>query len=681
MTYKQGFLVRYCVLVIWLCGIGVLFNSSTALAEYFAYKPYLSTLNFKSEAIKWEKMGYRPTDVSGYRHKGKDEYFGIWTKEEGPPFVIKIDMTSSQYQTMFNALKGKGFRLTHVSGFASGGIAKYAAIWEKKTGPSYVAKHNMSGTKLQNEFNKLKSRGYRPVHINGYSVARKPRFAAIWEKSQGPLYEMKHGMSETQFRKKRINMRKAGFELTGASGYEQSGKPRFVALWEKSAEPTNGFTLTQSKRNFSSAFWNRYYVGLRPVRIDPFSLNDGKDPYFLGIYEKHPDAINQETLLFIAKIVAGFRKIWNVRGVSLAITKDERLVFAQGYGLADEDQSWHVSPRLLFRIASVSKPITAIALMKLLEDNADYTLDSTVFGASGILKFDYLSKQELETLKTLGSLDCSQPAVASGVFLEQITIRHLLGHGSGLDDGNQCKDESDPMLDSDWELLSQTELINEYFDFEKYAPPQTQPGGQNVFEYSNFGYLLLGRIIEKLSGMTYENHVREMLAVEGIHDMHIAGDLKSDKRHNEVTYYTNEPNKSPYGGTMKVARMDAHGGWIASSIDLSKLLVRADGFGIKPDILSQSSSSQMTTVVDWSDNRGLGWKIYPDGIWHHGGVFRGSRAWVIRRPDRINITGALNTSTAKIGNTPLNAAFKDNVLTPIADYLEDNNLWPAYDLF
>ena len=684
MTNQPVQKIRLSIYFLWLCGIGVSFYSSTALGEYFTYKPYLSPANFKIQAAKWEQKGYRPVDVSGHRYKGKDQYFGIWEKKVGAKFIIEIDMTSSEYQAKFSKLTRRGYRLTHVSGFATGKKAKFTAIWEKKEGPPYIARHDMTETKLQNEFNKWNAKGYRPVHVSGYSAAGKPRFAVIWEKSPGPLYVMNHGMLGTQFQKERVTMREAGYELTTASGYEQAGNPRFVALWEKSVEPMTDFTLTQSKVNFSSAFWNRYYAGSRPIQINPFSLHNGKSNYFLGIYRQHPEGLNRETRKAIAKLVATFRQIWNVRGVSLAITKDERLVFAQGYGLADEDHSWHVNPRLLFRVASVSKPITAIAIMKLLEDNDPYTLDTRVFGPDGVLGYDYLTEQQLLNLKQIGSTECSTPAINSGSFLNQITIRHLLGHGSGLDDGKYCKDKSDPMFEPDWLSFSQEKLIKEYFKFGKYAPPQQQPAGPNVYEYSNFGYLLLGRIIETISGMTYEAYVRNMLEKEGIHDMHIAGDLKSDKRKNEVTYYANETGKSPYGGSMKVARMDAHGGWISSSIDLAKLLVRVDGFSNKPDMLSNTSINQMTSPIpsSWKPTglqKGLGWTL--GNNWNHNGVFRGSRAWVIRRPDGINITGALNTSTANMGSTSLITAFRNNVLTPIADYLEDDDLWPAYDLF
>ena len=59
---------------------------------------------------------------------------------------------------------------------------------------------------------------------------------------------------------------------------------------------------------------------------------------------------------------------WNIPGGAVALVYDERLVMAEGYGLADRENSQPVTPESLFRIASVSKPITAVAIFKLYED-------------------------------------------------------------------------------------------------------------------------------------------------------------------------------------------------------------------------------------------------------------------------------------------------------------------------
>lgn len=698
MANKRVFSVRYCLLVAGLCGIGALFHSSTAFAEYFVYKPYLTAGNFLELDDKWRKNNYRLIDISGHRYKGKDEYFAIWEKTEGAPYVVEVNMTSSKYQSKFNSLKGKGYRLTHISGFAAGAQAKFSAIWEKKTGPIYVTKHNMTGVTFQQQYDQWKSRGYRPIHVSGYSINRIPRFAAIWEKSPGPLYVLSHGMDENKFYATSFQMRQKGYDLKVVSGYDQLGTAQFVALWEKTEESIHEASLRKSKRNFTSTFWNRYYSGFHPRQINAFSIDNGKKHFYLGIFRKHPEALNKDIRLSIKQLVAQFRKKWGVSGVSLAMTKAERLVFAQGYGLADKDEQikWEVNPNHLFRVASVSKPITAVALIKLLETNRR-SLDSKVFGETGILGFDYFDKNQMMSWK-----DKPKPPLRKGQqpadpanLVTDITVRHLLGHGSGLDDGFDNKEpdwpyklngQKDVMFKTAWLDLSQSQLIKEYFKFDEYFAPVFAPGRTDIYnDYSNFGYLLLGRIIEKLSGKPYEIYVKEhLLAPIGIYTMHVGGDLKKDRRPNEVTYYANESNGNPYGAHMKVSRMDAHGGWIASPIDLLRFLVRVDGAPHKPDILSKKSLDEMTSGVRWNKKRGLGWAVnFPKNppYWIHNGSFDGSRAWLRNRTDDVHTAAVINTSAGAIEGRKLVFALRNEVLKPIANLIKKKKAWPAYDLF
>src|ERR1044072_2773443 len=69
------------------------------------------------------------------------------------------------------------------------------------------------------------------------------------------------------------------------------------------------------------------------------------------------------------KCIEEFRKERGTPGGALAIVKDRRLVYTRGYGWADRDQKLAVTPESLFRIASISKPITAVAVLKLAEQN------------------------------------------------------------------------------------------------------------------------------------------------------------------------------------------------------------------------------------------------------------------------------------------------------------------------
>ena len=79
---------------------------------------------------------------------------------------------------------------------------------------------------------------------------------------------------------------------------------------------------------------------------------------------------------------------YNVPGLSLAIAKDDKLIYAKGFGYANTSTGEKVTPESLFRIASISKSFTSVAIMKLIQ-NGKLTMNSSVFGDSGILGNQY----------------------------------------------------------------------------------------------------------------------------------------------------------------------------------------------------------------------------------------------------------------------------------------------------
>ena len=215
------------------------------------------------------------------------------------------------------------------------------------------------------------------------------------------------------------------------------------------------------------------------------------------------------------KIRTYLRK-WHMKGASLAITRGDSLVYAKGYGWADEENGIEMSPRNILRMASVSKLITAAGIM-VLHDRGDLNIQDTVFGPSGILNdsiFNSLIKDR---------------------NYHKITVEHLMRHQGGFrrdplfssrDVKHQLRLDHAPEAEDFYRVVLNRRL--------KFAPGSWQ-------NYSNFGYLLLSQIIEKVSGMPYEDFIRnEVLRPAGCYDMHIAGTYYEDKRDNEVRYYTHE---------------------------------------------------------------------------------------------------------------------------------------------
>ena len=97
-------------------------------------------------------------------------------------FVARHDLPSSAYQQEFDRLLGQGFRLMHVSGYNTANGERFAAIFEKRGGPEFVARHGLTSSAYQAEFDRLVGQGFRLVLVNGCGVGDSHHFAAIWEK-------------------------------------------------------------------------------------------------------------------------------------------------------------------------------------------------------------------------------------------------------------------------------------------------------------------------------------------------------------------------------------------------------------------------------------------------------------------------------------------------------------------
>ena len=335
------------------------------------------------------------------------------------------------------------------------------------------------------------------------------------------------------------------------------------------------------------------------------------------------------------KIRTYLRK-WHMKGASLAITRGDSLVYAKGYGWADEQKGIEMEPRHIMRMASVSKLITAVGIM-VLQERDSLSIKDTVFGPSGILNdslFNGLIKDR---------------------NYHKITVEHLLRHQGGF--------PRDPLFSSR-DVMTQLRLdhVPEKEDFYKVVlsrPIRFEPGSWQ--RYSNFGYLLLSDIIEKVSGKPYEQFIREdVLLPAGCFDMHIAANYYEDKRENEVRYYTHEGdgkyieeyNKSGrivercYGGN-NIPLLSGAGGWCGSTAELARFVAAIDGRPEVEDILSPESIAQMTEYFD-KDTFSLGWNdTDPAKGWSRTGTLSGTSALVKCFPDGECWILITNTSTWK----------------------------------
>ena len=273
-------------------------------------------------------------------------------------------------------------------------------------------------------------------------------------------------------------------------------------------------------------------------------------------------------------ITSGFKQlmiIYGFPGAQVAITRNNKIVYLKSFGQADIDAEIAVDDNSQFRIANISKPITLTAISKLVADG-QLSLNDRVFGPSSILGTEF------------GVLPYDSEE-------ESITIEHLIEHTAGF-----TNSPFDIMFDDN--ALTQADLIAKVLDERSLA---SSPGSTYVF--SNFGYSLLGRVIEKVTGKSYESYIKEfILAPMEITKMTIGVNSKSESTAQEVTYYTNfsNPYINPYGFNLK--RMDSHGGWIASAKDLALFAMKSDNEASIPDLLDPIYKLSYLKRESWNHN-------------------------------------------------------------------------------
>ncbi len=336
-----------------------------------------------------------------------------------------------------------------------------------------------------------------------------------------------------------------------------------------------------------------------------------------------PQNFNQAYLQFLRR--------WQVPGSSVAIIKNDKFILASGYGWADIETRRPMTPDSVFRIASVSKAVTAVAIMKLAQEGK-INLDSKVY---------YI-------LNDLQPLTNSEPR--SRIYA--ISVRNLLEMSSGwiTDHG------IDPMLGA-WSGRMHNQLQNQIPPDCRTAarmmmtiPMQYAPGTQ--YSYSNISYCMLGLIINKATGLSgaggYEAYVQQqLLAPHGITSMRIGDNTPGRQQANEVSYYVCEPRCTtqpnidsihdglPYGQTNLLQKNFSDGGWIASAPDLARFL-HALG---KHLILSSETMRVMTARPSFQTRENYfakGWSIkHING--HHfmlkTGSFTGTEALVMLEDD------------------------------------------------
>lgn len=323
---------------------------------------------------------------------------------------------------------------------------------------------------------------------------------------------------------------------------------------------------------------------------------------------------------------------YGIRGASVAVMRHGRLVLAHGYGHPRNDETERTSPSTRFRLASLTKPITSVAIHRLHQEGR-LSLDARVVSLLGLVPLD---------------------ASRFDPRWNEITVRHLLCHAGGFDRmasfdpmfaNARFAKEAGRRIEPDTLDAIDAQMLTRPLDFD--------PGTDQA--YSNYGYTLLGRVIEHVTGTSYERYVREtLLAPMGIRGIELGHELPADRPADESFYFPDAddpPRPNLFSaerelvpasdGGFFMAPMAAHGGLIGSAVEYARFLTYVDGLPDPPDILEPQELEAMLARPDVpaeveaeeSDYYADGFDVeFVDGerIWSHTGMKPGTTSLAVR---------------------------------------------------
>lgn len=310
-----------------------------------------------------------------------------------------------------------------------------------------------------------------------------------------------------------------------------------------------------------------------------------------------------------------------IPGLSIAVMIDGKIIWSEGFGFADLENQLRVSPKTRFRIASVSKPLTAAAMARAFEQ--------------GKLDLDAPVQRYVPNFPTKEV---------------EITARQLVGHLSGIRHYKRDKDEAkDEFFNRKEYYKSVSESLKTFQDDPLDFPPQTK------FGYSSYGYTLLSAMIESAFGEDFLKVMRK----EVFEPLKMPNTSADDNRKiipNRTRFYSLDADKNvinaPY---VDRSYSWAGGGFLSTSEDL----VRFGSAHLQKGFLKEETLKEMFTSQKTSDGKetgtGWGWRITKDKegrlFYFHPGENVGGRSYLLLYPDKKVVVAMLHNLTgASLGS-------------------------------
>ncbi|NIM16738.1 MAG: serine hydrolase, partial [Candidatus Aminicenantes bacterium] len=287
----------------------------------------------------------------------------------------------------------------------------------------------------------------------------------------------------------------------------------------------------------------------------------------------------------------------NEPGAAVLAVKDGKVILRKGYGMANLELGIPMKPEMVFRVGSITKQFTATGIMMLAE--------------AGKLSIEDEITKFLPDFPTHG---------------HKITVHHLLTHTSGI--------KSYTGMPDFYPLMRKDMKVQELIDIFKNQPMDFVPGER--FLYNNSGYFLLGAVIEKVSGKTYEEFIDEKIFKPlGMKNSYYGSHSRIIP--NRASGYRKEENQFQNADYLSMTLPYAAGSLLSTVDDLYHWNQAVEA----GKVVSEASLKRMLTPTKLNKGKtqdyGYGWSLgtlFGEKLIAHGGGINGFVTYAVRIPEK-----------------------------------------------
>lgn len=593
---------------------GGLLGPAAALARAGAVSAYhgVSGATHQQRFDSLSQQGYRMISISVYGDRANPLYAAVWVQRGGPAWAAVHGLNAAAYQAKVTQLAGTGFVPVLVSATGSRTDPVFAAVFEKRTGV-WQARHGLidgpasSAGTLANMMDWARTNNCVPTSLAVYGGAGDRTYAATWLPNPGQVKWRAHEMGSAGDYQAwfdaytQVPLRPLTVDASDASQYAAIFTDDSVGGW------VARHNLTSAQ--YQAEFDKQAGQGLYPISVQGGGTGAGIRYAAVFARQDQPAARQwtqkDATGAGYAGIHAVMRDFMRNRGVRagvLAVRKNGVLKVSAGYTWAEPGYPL-TQPDSLMRLASVSKAFACAAIQRLV-DAKKLSLDQAVFPLLGINQV-------------------ALPGQKRDARIDTVTVRHCVEHTGGW----VRRLAIDPVFETR-RMARELKLAGRATgrDVARYMygePLQYNPGDAATFNgtdrYSNFGYVLLGLVVEQVTGQSFQAYLdQSVLNPLGIGGQVLTGRTPaSGRRSNEVRYDDSAVGSSAWDpwsdtrvpavyGNFLLEAMVTGGGLIATAPALTAFTNQNAVWGMGGRAAGSARMGQMRGTTSLATSRGDG---------------------------------------------------------------------------